>query len=310
MSAPYVLLHCRVSVFGGVTMKWKQSATVVVLLFAVVTISALVFRNVMHTSPVTSIHYQSKKTFRWISPTRDFAVPVLMYHRVQRLTTKEASSPLMRDLTVDPDDFDQQMRFLHDNGFAVLSIMQVLDAVRNHTMLPEKAVALTLDDGYKDNFEVAFPILRKYGFPATVFLVTSVIGDTNHVTWDDCKVMMSGAASLESHTVHHYDLTTLSQSALDYELQASKQIIETTLNSHVTSLAYPSGEFNDTVVAALPNCGYEAGWKKGGGPVMPNDNPYLLPRIRVHGRTTLVDFKRKVNSGVVCRHMGIVKSTL
>jgi peptidoglycan/xylan/chitin deacetylase (PgdA/CDA1 family) len=114
-----------------------------------------------------------------------------MYHRICNLTEREARSPLMRDLTVSPANFEAQVCYLVENGFAILSVKEVEDALREGRPLPERAVALTMDDGYRDDFTCAFHILRKYGVPATVFLVTSVVGDGRHLSWDDARVMQS-----------------------------------------------------------------------------------------------------------------------
>jgi len=230
--------------------------------------------------------------------TANFAVPVLMYHRICDLTEREARSPLIRDLTVSPADFDEQIRYLVENGFTILSVKEVESALREERPLPEKAVALTMDDGYRDNFTCAFPILWKYGVPATVFLVTSVVGDGRHLSWDDARAMQAKACGFESHTVHHYDLAALPADQLDRELRDSKQTIAEKLNSPVTQIAYPSGSYNTQVTEQARKAGYNIGWKKGGGPVTPGDDPFMLPRIRVHGRTEMKDFERKVWSGV------------
>ena len=171
-------------------------------------------------------------------------------------------------------------------------------ALREGWPLPEKAVALTMDDGYRDNFACAFPILEKYGIPATVFLVTAVVGDAKHFSWEDARAMQAKACGFESHTVHHYDLTSLLADQLDAELRESKQAIEEKLTSPVTQIAYPSGSCNTQVTAQARLAGYRIGWKKGGGPVTPGDDPYLLPRIRIRGCTDMPDFARKVWSGV------------
>src|SRR5579871_1713792 len=110
-----------------------------------------------------------------VPSTPQFAVPVLMYHRIADLTPEEMHSPLMRDLTVSPAHFDQQVRYLAENGFTFLLARDVEEALQQGGSLPEKAVAITMDDGYKDNFEQAFPILRKYNALATLFLVTGTV---------------------------------------------------------------------------------------------------------------------------------------
>lgn len=232
--------------------------------------------------------------------TKNFAVPVLMYHRVTDLTPKEARSPLLRDLTVSPQDFEAQVKFLREHGYTFLHVSEVEEALRLGRELPEKAVALTLDDGYRDNFTEAFPILQKYGAKATVFMVTNNFGRPERLAWDDAKAMSAGRVGFQSHTVSHPDLTALSDSDLTAELANSKQILEQGLGVRVTSLAYPAGAFDDRVVEFVSRTGYEAAWKKGGGAVQPqhSSEPFRLPRIRVHGRTDMEKFKQRVRSGV------------
>ena len=85
---------------------------------------------------------------------------------------------------------------------------------------------------------------------------------------------------------------------MDYELRESRRVIESRLVETVSAVAYPSGRYNETVVERARLAGYLAGWKKGGGPVQPGANMFLLPRVRVNGGTTMKDFRRKVWSGV------------
>ncbi len=230
--------------------------------------------------------------------TQAFAVPVLMYHRVCDLSPREARSPLVRDLTVKPTDFEEQMRYLVTNGFIPLLAREVEEALRLGQALPEKAVAITLDDGYRDNFEHAFPILRKYGIPATIFLVSSTVDTERHLTWEHVRTMQKEAVGYGSHSVTHADLPSLPPAVLDHELRESKRVIEERLAEPISSIAYPAGRYNRFVVERAEAAGYLAGWKKGGGPVRPGDPAFLLPRVRVHGRTTMKDFERKVWSGV------------
>jgi peptidoglycan/xylan/chitin deacetylase (PgdA/CDA1 family) len=233
--------------------------------------------------------------------TRDFAVPVLMYHRICDLTEREARSPLMRDLTVSPADFENQMRYLVDHDFTLLRARDVEEALRDGRELPERAVAVTMDDGYKDNFDCAFPILRRYGLPATVFLVTSTIDTARHLSWDEIAIMQRAAIGYGSHTVHHPDLTLLPIEQLDFELRESKRVLEDRLVERISAVAYPSGQYNRQVAERAQAAGYVAGWKKGGGPVRPGADPFLLPRVRVRGCTTMEEFERKVWSGVYAR---------
>ncbi len=232
-----------------------------------------------------------------VAKTKQFAVPVLMYHRIDNLTVAESQSPLLRDLTVRPADFEEQIKFLVNSGYSVLLASDVERAVLEERELPEKAVCITLDDGYKDNFEQAFPILLKYRVPATIFLVTNNFGRPDRLSWDDVLEMRNRAGfGYGSHTVHHFDLATLDQRTLDFELAESKRLMEFKIQDPITSIAYPAGSYNDFVKERAKAAGYLAGWKKGGGPVTPGDDMLMLPRVRVSGRTTMNDFQRKVRA--------------
>lgn len=238
----------------------------------------------------------------WV-PVGDFAVPVLMYHRISPLTESESRNALTRDLTVLPEDFEEQVRYLRDNGFVLLSVYDVQDALLNGRGLPEKAVALTFDDGYRDNFEHAFPILKKYEASATIFLVKNTVGSPKHLTWSMIREMRPQDVRYGSHSVSHADLPSLPDALLDHELVESKRFFEAGLGEPVTSLAYPAGRFDDRVVARVRFAGYLTAWDKGGGAVRPGDDPYRLPRVRVHGKTSMKDFERKVWSGYWERRM-------
>lgn len=256
-------------------------------------------------APVASTPRPAWKPVNHIRPgTRlvsDFAVPVLMYHRIANLTPKEERSPLMRDLTVSPKDFEEQVRYLKEEGFTFLFAREVEDALREGRPLPEKAICLTMDDGYRDNFEEAFPILQRHGACATVFVVTKSIGRSDRLHWNEMQQMKRGDTDFGSHSVSHPDLTTLNNETLDFELRESKSVLEKGLEMPISSVAYPSGAYDDRVVDRARLAGYLSGWKKGGGPVRPGDEPMLLPRVRVHGRTTPEKFRRSVWSGVYVR---------
>jgi peptidoglycan/xylan/chitin deacetylase (PgdA/CDA1 family) len=236
-----------------------------------------------------------------VPKTAAFAVPVLMYHRIAELTEKEKRSPLLRDLTVSPKDFEAQIRYLLSQGFVFLLARDVEEAVGHREPLPEKAVAVTMDDGYLDNFEQAFPILRRYNVPATIFVVTGAMGRPNHLTWGQIGLMHKQSVGFGSHTVTHPDLTTLSLPRLDYELVQSKADIEEHLAEPITAIAYPAGCYNRVVADRARAAGYLAGWKKGGGTVRPGEDMLMLPRVRVSGRTNLDAFKRKAWGGVWAR---------
>lgn len=233
-----------------------------------------------------------------VAMTKDFAVPVLMYHRIDNLSETESKNELLSDLTVSPQNFEEQVTYLVENGYTILSVYDVQKAIIEQGELPEKAVAITMDDGYRDNFEQAFPILQKHGVAATIFLVGKTVGSPRHVTWEMISEMKGEGMTYGSHTMTHPDLTILSTERQNYELADSKALFESRILEPITTLAYPAGRFNKQVMQQVEAAGYLTAWDKGGGPVQPGHDPFRLPRVRVNGSTTLKQFQRKVESGL------------
>ncbi len=226
--------------------------------------------------------------------TRQFSVPVLMYHRIEALDPRKPDSRHLRGLTVSPEAFRRQMEYLVDEGYSVIPLDDVEDALRHGGPLPRHAVAITFDDGYDGVFGHAFPILRRYDLPATVFVVTSAVGKPNHVTWSELRLMKRHGIDCSSHTVHHPDLTTLSLARIDRELRESRAQIKEKTGESVDSLAYPGSRYDAEVVRGMRESKYLIGWRDHGGPVHPTTRLYYLPRVRVDGRASFAEFTRLV----------------
>lgn len=235
-----------------------------------------------------------------VETTTDFAVPVLMYHRVAKLTPSESRSPLLRDLTVAPERFESQIAELTQRGYVFLTVSEIADALSSRKPLPKKAIAITFDDGYLDNYTDALPILKKYGARATVFMVTNNLNKPARLAKSHLAEMLREGWTVESHSVSHPNLTQLADGALSSELRDSKSLLENQFGVDVASVAYPAGEFDDRVVEFVQDAGYASAWKKGGGPVRPENaaDLYRLPRVRIHGKTSAAEFQRAVVSGL------------
>ncbi|MEI7832326.1 MAG: polysaccharide deacetylase family protein, partial [bacterium] len=221
--------------------------------------------------------------------TANFSAVVLMYHRIVDLTASEKKDLLARQLALPPAEFAKELQYLHDNGYTVLRASDIAAAAVNHTALPEKAIAITLDDGYIDNFTQAYPILKKYNVPATVFIVTGDVGKPGYLSWENIAAMRP-LVDFQSHTITHPDLSKITAAQLQKELAGSKAALDDHLKSITTALAYPAGDFNAAVITATRTAGYQYGWKKSGGPMTPGANPYQLPRIRIMGNTGIKGF--------------------
>ncbi len=209
-----------------------------------------------------------------------YAVPVLMYHNI----TPPDSEHQMN--YVSPQSFDRQMEFLKRNGFQVLTLSEFVEGIRASRDFHRKSVVITFDDGYADNYTDAFPVLKKYGFPATVFMIADRVGDTGYVTWESLREMDAAGFSVQSHTRRHEYLPDIKDTAmLDDEIINSKRILETYLRKPVDYLCYPKGGFNVQVAEIAQKAGYKAAvtTNRGDSRVDPF---FQLRRIRVNDDDT------------------------
>jgi peptidoglycan/xylan/chitin deacetylase (PgdA/CDA1 family) len=194
-------------------------------------------------------------------------VPVLCYHRFA--DTCDAS------LCTPTDLFDRHMNYLEKNGYSVISMADFLDFLNYRHSIPDKAVVITMDDGYSSAYEIAFPILKKHGFTATLFVYTDFVGTSKSaVTWDQLRKMRSAGFEIGSHSLSHCDLTKTKEGEGDEaylervrrELLLSKKILDEKLDQTTVYLAFPYGEFNQRLLALCEEAGYRLGFsvKQGG----------------------------------------------
>lgn len=267
-------------------MKVRNWRLVFASLMAVVIFASCSKYHVKHARTLPS--HKISTSGKQVLMTADFSIPVLMYHRID--FTAGNDSAVTKDLTVSLSNFKAQMGYLRDNGYTFVSASNIVDAVAMHESLPVKAVSITIDDGYSDNFTNAFPILQKYGILATIFLVTGDMGASGHLTWQEVMKMHNAGIDFEPHTVTHPDLRTLSDDRLMKELTGSMESVKSK-SLPVTTMAYPSGDYDDRVIRAVKSAGYLGAWAKSGRFVHPSDDLYHLPRIRVRGSTSLAQFE-------------------
>jgi peptidoglycan/xylan/chitin deacetylase (PgdA/CDA1 family) len=174
-----------------------------------------------------------------------------MYHHVNSLSGKEATS---QSLTVKTKIFEEQMNFLAQKGYQTITPKQLYDGLINNS-LPAKSILITFDDGYVDNFNEAFPILRNHNFKFTIFLPTGLMNSgPDYLTWTQLKEMgSSGLLTAGAHTWSHKALTKLSPEELKKEVSLSKKQIEEFYGGPVEVFAYPYGSDNKAAETELRN---------------------------------------------------------
>ncbi len=218
-------------------------------------------------------------------PRASAVLPILMYHHVGLLPPNPDG--IRRDLTVAPDRFEGLLKYLAENRIQTVYLDQLLDHWAGRDELPARAVALTFDDGYDDNYDYAFPLLRKFGMAGTFFIVTDLVGRSGYMNWSQLEEMAQSGMSIQAHSANHADLTAVAPAELNRQLVAPKRLLEERLGQPVRFLAYPSGRFNRAVIVAAHAAGYEAAVTVNFGTIQQAAGPYELRRVRVRGADTV-----------------------
>ena len=213
------------------------------------------------------------------------AVVVLCYHRFED-RPKDS-------LALKPVDFELQLQSIQDNGFAVISMSDFLAWRRGEKQIPEKSCLITIDDGYRTGYEVAWPILKKFGYPFTMFIYTNYIkGQPNaggqSLTWRELEEMRDAGVDIQSHTVSHLDLRSKKGRAPEVyeqwvrdELVNSKRLLEQQLGISVKALAYPFGNHNAEVRRIAMEAGYEVAFSVYGQRLTYHNAPEQLGRYAI-----------------------------
>ena len=226
------------------------------------------------------------------------SVPILCYHRF---------GPRAAKLVVTPAAFAAQMDYLDRNGYTVIPLERLADFLSGKAPLPRKSVVITIDDGYKSAYEIAFPILRRHNFPATIFLYSDFVGAGDALTFAQMKDMTaSGLFDVQPHSKTHSNLTLRQPGETDarYRERIQREVdvpvgmIHDRLALASRAYAYPYGDVNETIVETLAHKGLELGLT-----VTPGGNgffafPYMLRRNMIFGTEDLEAFKSKLTTFV------------
>lgn len=230
-------------------------------------------------------------------------IPILMYHKVNPYPESGGFG-----LRVPPKQFAWQMGYLKKRGFKTISFNELSNYWEKDAPLPPRPVIITFDDGYRDNYTFAFPILKAKLLKATIFLVSGLVGRTNVwdintdaqpsnrlLTWDQIREMEKNGIEFGAHTVNHADLARIPPDQAAAEIIRCKQTLEKELGHPVISFAYPYGHYNDTIKSEVAKAGFKVAVTTivAKNPFRPKDH-YALKRLRVTGFTSNEDFIRMV----------------
>lgn len=204
-------------------------------------------------------------------------IRVLMYHHVQDEVIAKNSNTT--SLTVTPDFFRKQMQYLKDKNYQIITPGDLENFFNTGTKVPPKSVIITFDDGYKDNYTVAYPILKEFGFKATIFISTGHVNGAEYLSWDEIKEM-SDLINFGNHTwSHHASAGPMTE--LEKEIEtADIQLREHGLNQDKI-FAYPYGNSSIDAETVLNKLKYQLAFTTTYGKMMCVKKKFDLPRIRV-----------------------------
>lgn len=216
-------------------------------------------------------------------------IPILVYHSVRPYYP--GITDLVKEFTVPPDIFDDQLRYLRDNGFTAVTISDLDKALLYGAPLPPKPFLITLDDGWRNQYSYAFPVLKKYADPAVFYVYSGVIDKKVFLTWDELREMASSSMTIGGHTESHPELPKVpGTDSLIREISGSRKTIAARLSRDIADFAYPYGEYDNRVVQAVKDAGYTSARALGSCTAETKNDLFTLCGIIITG-----DFNRFVS---------------
>ena len=248
--------------------------------------------------------------------TKDYkSVPVLMYHHFDN------DKKNVNDMTVQTSEFEKQIKYLKDNGYTAITLKDLTEYKENKKSLPEKPILITIDDGYRSNYDIMYPIIKKYKMKATIFVIGERIDNANKKSnsipkfnWKQAKEMYdSNIIDIECHTYDSHkkgptkrgekgifasalknETKEEFESRITKDLEKNMNVIKKNIGYTPIALAYPYGDYSSKTEKILKNHGIKYSFLAEGGKEKNIGKSYLIKRIPVDGNYTLNEFKNKL----------------
>lgn len=218
-----------------------------------------------------------------------------MYHYISE-PPEDADEYRLR-LSVPPDEFAEHLAYLRSAGYTGIDLYHLLDAMAWGRQLPAQPVVITLDDGYRDNYENAFPLLQHYGFRATFFVLTSPMDADSelYMTWDQIRDLVAAGMVVEPHSKTHPDLRGQEYDFLVWEILGSAQTIQANTGRYPRFFAYPSGMYDHATIEFLKEINFWGAVTTWNGMDHAWESRFELDRIRISGGDTVAVLAAKLN---------------
>jgi peptidoglycan/xylan/chitin deacetylase (PgdA/CDA1 family) len=222
---------------------------------------------------------------------REIRVPILMYHHVGEMPPD--ADALRKSLTVSQEQFEEQMKFIAEQGYTPIKLAVLMDFLQNGAPLPEKPIVLTFDDGYDDNYVNVFPTLKDYGFVGTFFIIGAPTdyGSPGYLRWEQLLEMYENGMEIGAHSLtHRYNLGTTRPGTQDGEIKPAHKLMVDHLPNWTPLFSYPSGSYNQYSLDLLQELGYIGAVTTKQGTLQSSKTPFELRRIRIRGEWNMPQF--------------------
>lgn len=217
----------------------------------------------------------------------EVVVPILLYHHIG-FSHQEGNI-----YYVSPEVFDRQMNLLYQWGYRTISVEQLARAINEGAALPPKPIILTFDDGSETVYTTALPIMQRYGFTGTAYLVYYYLGITNYMDVDQVRALHTAGWEIGSHGLSHVDLTARTERQT-IEIVGSRRMFQDLLQIPILSFAYPYGAYNDDSLLNIHSAGYIAALGLGKDTRQGSKNLFYLYRLAVNGTDDLTIFASRL----------------
>lgn len=223
--------------------------------------------------------------------------PTLVYHIINRsICDKNAISE---------EAFNDQLRYLGDNGYSALTLAQVLDILGGKEQAPPRPVLITFDDGYVDTLYVALPYLRTREMTATLFVISAYVGQSNrwnpkacydvtHLNWQELRYWLESGCDIGGHTHEHLCMTRLNLHEMRTAVSVNKSVLEDHLYMRLRAFAYPYGAYNRQIMDIVSEH-YEVGFAVDNGSLDARANRYALHRLSINPKWSLSEFGERLD---------------
>lgn len=216
-------------------------------------------------------------------------VSILMYHMIGDMKNNSA--------VMTEDNLRIQMQHLKDHGYHPITMQELYDYVTKGEKLPSKPVCITFDDGYLDSYTIVYPMMKEFGYPWTLFLITDDVGKSyNRMTWEQLKEMAdSGAVTIANHTLSHPKLHNLpTRAEKENEIIGANKALKYHLGIDNLWFAYPYGDYDDEVIDICKKAGIKLAVTTDAGRVHVGSYPYDLKRVYIGNNVSLARFMERL----------------